>query len=57
VSEQLIEEMVRTIVDEVRPRRIYLFGSYARGSQSADCCNTSGKSPRRAERQLVERRL
>jgi predicted nucleotidyltransferase len=34
VSEQLIEEMVRTIVDEVGPRRIYLFGSYARGSQT-----------------------
>jgi uncharacterized protein len=36
VSEQLIEEMVRTIVDEVAPRRIYLFGSYARGSQTSD---------------------
>lgn len=36
VSDQLIEEMVRTIVDEVEPRRIYLFGSYARGSQTAD---------------------
>jgi len=36
VSEQLIEEMVRTIVDEVDPRRIYLFGSSARGDQTAD---------------------
>ncbi len=36
VSEQLIEEMVRTIVDEVGPRRIYLFGSYAQGSQTTD---------------------
>ncbi len=36
VSEQLIEEMIRTIVDKVGPRRIYLFGSYARGSQTAD---------------------
>lgn len=36
LSEQLIEEMVRTIVDEVRPCRIYLFGSYARASQTAD---------------------
>jgi predicted nucleotidyltransferase len=35
VSEQLIEEMVRTIVDEVGPRRVYLFGSYARGDQTA----------------------
>lgn len=36
VSEQLIEEMVRRIVDEVDPQRIYLFGSYVRGSQTAD---------------------
>ncbi len=36
VSEQLIEQMVRTIVDEVSPRRIYLFGSHARGNQTAD---------------------
>lgn len=33
---QWIEAMVRTIVDEVDPRRIYLFGSYARGDQTAD---------------------
>jgi predicted nucleotidyltransferase len=32
----MIEAMVQTIVVEVRPRRIYLFGSYARGSQTAD---------------------
>lgn len=36
VFEQLIEEIVRTIVDEVGPRRIYLFGSYARGNQTTD---------------------
>lgn len=36
VSEQLIDEMVRTIVDEVGPRRVYLFGSYACGNQTAD---------------------
>jgi predicted nucleotidyltransferase len=35
-SEQLIEGMVEALVEEVRPRRIYLFGSYARGSQTAD---------------------
>lgn len=34
VSEQLIEEMVRTIVEEIGPRRIYLFGSCARGDQA-----------------------
>lgn len=36
LSEQLIEGMVRAIVEEVGPRRVYLFGSYARGSQTAD---------------------
>ncbi len=36
VSERLIEEMVRTIVEEVGPRRIYLFGSHARESQTTD---------------------
>ena len=36
VSEQLIEDMVQAIVEEVGPRRIYLFGSYARGNQTAD---------------------
>jgi predicted nucleotidyltransferase len=36
LSEQLIEGMVQAIVAEIEPRRIYLFGSYARGSQTAD---------------------
>jgi predicted nucleotidyltransferase len=36
VSEQVIEGMVQAIVEEVRPRRIYLFGSRARGNQTAD---------------------
>lgn len=36
LSEQLIEAMVQAIVEEVGPRRIYLFGSCARGSQTAD---------------------
>jgi predicted nucleotidyltransferase len=36
VSEQVIEGMVQAIVEEVGPRRIYLFGSCARGSQTAD---------------------
>ena len=36
LSEQLIEGMVEAIVEEVGPRRIYLFGSCARGSHTAD---------------------
>ena len=36
VSEQLIEDMVQVIVTEVRPCRIYLFGSRARGDQTTD---------------------
>jgi predicted nucleotidyltransferase len=36
LSHQLIEGMVRAIVAEVGPRRIYLFGSCARGSYTAD---------------------
>ena len=36
LSERLIEGMVQAIVEEVRPRRIYLFGSCARESQTAD---------------------
>jgi len=36
LSGQLVEEMVQAIVQEVGPRRIYLFGSYARGSQRTD---------------------
>lgn len=35
LSQQLIEGMVRAIVQEVGPRRIYLFGSCARGSHTA----------------------
>jgi predicted nucleotidyltransferase len=35
-SEQVIDQMVQAIVQEVEPRRIYLFGSHARGSQRAD---------------------
>ena len=36
LSEQLIEDMVQAIVEEVGPRRIYLFGSRAHGNQTAD---------------------
>lgn len=36
LSKQLIEDMVQAIVKEVEPRRIYLFGSCARGSDTAD---------------------
>jgi predicted nucleotidyltransferase len=36
LSKQLIEDMVQAIVEEVGPRRIYLFGSCARGSDTAD---------------------
>lgn len=36
VSEEMLEEMVQAIVEEVGPRRIYLFGSYARGNYTAD---------------------
>jgi uncharacterized protein len=36
LSEQLIDGMVAVIVEEVGPRRIYLFGSYARGNCTAD---------------------
>ena len=35
VSEQVIEAIVQVIVQEVRPRRIYLFGSRAQGDQTA----------------------
>jgi predicted nucleotidyltransferase len=35
VSEHLTDEMVRALVAEVEPQRIYLFGSCARGSQTA----------------------
>ncbi len=36
VSEKVIEGMVQAIVEEVGPRRIYLFGSQARGNQTVD---------------------
>ena len=36
LSEQLIEEMVQAIVDEVDPRWVYLFGSYARRNDTAN---------------------
>jgi len=36
LSEQLIEEMVQTIVKSIEPRRIYLFGSCARGDEIVD---------------------
>jgi len=36
LSQQLIEGMVQAIVAEVGPRRIYLFGSRARGSYTGD---------------------
>ncbi len=36
VSEKVIEGMVQAIVEEVEPRRIYLFGSRAQGNQTAD---------------------
>jgi predicted nucleotidyltransferase len=36
LSKQLVVSMVQAIVDEVEPRRIYLFGSCAHGNQTAD---------------------
>jgi predicted nucleotidyltransferase len=36
LSQELIEEMVQAIVKEVEPRRIYLFGSCARKSETID---------------------
>lgn len=36
LSQQLIDAMVQAIVEEVGPRRIYLFGSCARGSHTGD---------------------
>jgi len=36
VSEKVIEGMVQAIVEEVEPRRIYLFGSRARGNHTAE---------------------
>ena len=31
VTEELLQEMVRVIVEEVDPEQVYLFGSHARG--------------------------
>ena len=36
VSDEILAEMVQTIVREVGPERIYLFGSRARGNERAD---------------------
>jgi len=36
VSDEILAEMVQTIVQEVDPERIYLFGSRARGNERAD---------------------
>jgi predicted nucleotidyltransferase len=36
VTEEVLQEMVRAIVREVDPERIYLFGSYARGDAGPD---------------------
>ncbi|MBV5339305.1 MAG: nucleotidyltransferase domain-containing protein [Deltaproteobacteria bacterium] len=36
VTEELLKEMTDLIVREVRPRKIILFGSYARGTARAD---------------------
>ena len=36
ISRQLIEDMVQAVVEEVRPQRIYLFGSCARESYTPD---------------------
>jgi predicted nucleotidyltransferase len=36
LSDNLIESMVKVIVQEVKPQRVYLFGSCARGTPTAD---------------------
>ena len=36
VTEALLGEMAQTIVDEVRPERVILFGSHARGGAGPD---------------------
>ncbi len=36
VSEQTLNEAVQRIVDVAKPRRVILFGSYARGDADAD---------------------
>jgi predicted nucleotidyltransferase len=36
VTEQILDEMVQTIVREIDPEQIYLFGSRARGNARSD---------------------
>lgn len=36
ISKKLIDEMVETVVSEVKPLRIYLFGSCALGTEGTD---------------------
>lgn len=36
VTQEMLDEMVRTIVAEVQPEKIYLFGSLARGEATED---------------------
>jgi predicted nucleotidyltransferase len=36
LPKQLVDGMVQAIVDEVEPRRIYLFGSCARGDRTVN---------------------
>ena len=36
VTDALLDEMVRTIVDEADPEQVILFGSYARGTATYD---------------------
>jgi predicted nucleotidyltransferase len=36
LSDNLIESMVKVIVQEVKPQRVYLFGSCARGTPTPD---------------------
>lgn len=43
VTEQLPEEMVDSIVREVDPQRIVLFGSYARGEAEIDVVELQGR--------------
>lgn len=36
IDQAMLEEIVRLLVEAARPRRIILFGSYARGDQDGD---------------------
>jgi predicted nucleotidyltransferase len=36
ISRQLIEDIVQVVVEEIRPQRIYLFGSCARDNYTTD---------------------